>query len=166
MIRRWILRLTLGPLLLLIAHMLTFRQVPVPLTPLMIIRLFQGEGLEQEWVSLDEMSPHLARSVIGSEDNRFCTHEGVDWSADQSTPSWVQNRLSSLPMTERARCGLISSSDTHSCSSPSPWNRRIIISGVSGTGTCRKVSMCAMSSRSGPSVSRRIHRRIKTVASA
>ena len=45
LIRRWILRLTLGPLLLLIAHMLTFRQVPVPLTPLMIIRMIEGEGL-------------------------------------------------------------------------------------------------------------------------
>jgi monofunctional biosynthetic peptidoglycan transglycosylase len=79
--RRWILRLTLGPLLLIIAHLLIFRQVPVPLTPLMMIRLFQGEGLEHEWVPLEEMSPHLARSVIGSEDNRFCTHSGVDWSA-------------------------------------------------------------------------------------
>ena len=96
MIRRWILRLTLGPLLLLIAHMFTFRQVPVPLTPLMVIRLFEGEGLEHEWVSLEEMSPHLARSVIGSEDNRFCSHGGVDWSA-------VRDVLEEVSSGERAR---------------------------------------------------------------
>lgn len=96
MIRRWILRLTLGPLLLLIAHMLTFRQVPVPLTPLMIIRMIEGEGLVHEWVPLAEMSPHLARSVIGSEDNRFCTHEGVDWAA-------VKDVLEEVSSGERAR---------------------------------------------------------------
>lgn len=96
MIRRWILRLTLGPLLLLIAHMLTFRQVPVPLTPLMIIRMIEGEDLVHEWVPLAEMSPHLARSVIGSEDNRFCTHEGVDWSA-------VKDVLEEVSSGERAR---------------------------------------------------------------
>jgi len=94
--RRWILRLTLGPLLLLIAHMFTFRQVPVPLTPLMVIRLFEGEGLEHEWVSLDEMSPHLARAVIGSEDNRFCIHGGVDWDA-------VRDVLEEVSSGERAR---------------------------------------------------------------
>ena len=83
MMRRWLLRLTLGPILLLMAHLLTFRVVPVPLTPLMLIRLFEGQGLDHQWVPLDEMSPHLARSVIGSEDNHFCEHDGVDWSAVQ-----------------------------------------------------------------------------------
>ena len=76
--------------------MFTFRQVPVPLTPLMVIRLFEGEGLEHEWVSLDEMSPHLARAVIGSEDNRFCIHGGVDWDA-------VRDVLEEVSSGERAR---------------------------------------------------------------
>ena len=29
------------------------------------------------------MTPHLARAVIAAEDNRFCEHGGVDWSAVQ-----------------------------------------------------------------------------------
>ena len=80
-IRRWLIGLTLGPLLCVVAHMVVFKYVPVPLTPLMLIRLGQGEGLHYNWVSLSEMSPHLARAVIASEDNRYCEHSGIDWGA-------------------------------------------------------------------------------------
>ena len=79
--RRWFIRLTVGPLLLVIAHVLVFRYAPVPLTPLMVIRWAQGHGFSKDWVAMDEMSPHLARSVIAAEDNRFCEHDGIDWSA-------------------------------------------------------------------------------------
>lgn len=73
--------LTVGPLLCVVAHMVVFKYVPVPLTPLMLIRLGQGEDLHYDWVSLSEMSPHLARAVIASEDNRYCEHNGIDWGA-------------------------------------------------------------------------------------
>ena len=62
-------------------HVIIFRFLPVPITPLMVIRSIQGEGLDRQWVSIEEMSPHLARAVIASEDNRFCEHGGIDWSA-------------------------------------------------------------------------------------
>jgi monofunctional glycosyltransferase len=53
--------------------------VPPPITNLMIVRLLYGNGLSKDWVSLDEMSPYLAAAVITSEDARFCSHYGVDW---------------------------------------------------------------------------------------
>jgi len=62
-------------------HVIIFRFVPVPITPLMVVRTIEGEGLNHQWVSIDDMSPHLARAAIASEDNRFCEHSGVDWSA-------------------------------------------------------------------------------------
>lgn len=65
----------LGPPLLLLA----LRIVPPPLTPLMVIRLFEGEGLRKEWVSLEEMPAALAEAAVASEDNLFCTHSGFDW---------------------------------------------------------------------------------------
>jgi len=65
-------------------HVIIFRFVPVPITPLMVVRAIQGEGLDRQWVSIEQMSPHLARAVIASEDNRFCEHGGVDWSAVQT----------------------------------------------------------------------------------
>ena len=55
--------------------------VPPPITPLMIIRLFDGYGLQKDWTPLEAMSPAAYRAVIASEDNRFCKHSGIDWKA-------------------------------------------------------------------------------------
>ncbi|HVZ06958.1 monofunctional biosynthetic peptidoglycan transglycosylase [Rhodopila sp.] len=49
-----------------------FRFVPVPMTPLMVLRLAQGHGWHHRWVPLDRISPDLAKAVIASEDNWFC----------------------------------------------------------------------------------------------
>jgi len=59
--------------------LLAFRWLPVPVTPLMGIRVLQGEGLTRNWVALEDMSPWLVRAVVASEDARFCTHAGFDW---------------------------------------------------------------------------------------
>ncbi len=45
----------------------------------MLLRLFNGNGLHKQWVSLDRISPNLPRAVLSSEDARFCIHHGVDW---------------------------------------------------------------------------------------
>jgi monofunctional biosynthetic peptidoglycan transglycosylase len=70
---RWLVRtllvLLLAPPLLILA----FRFLPVPATPLMLIRAAQGHGWEHRWVSYDRIDPALARSVIAAEDNLFCT---------------------------------------------------------------------------------------------
>ena len=56
-----------------------FRWLPVPVTPLMVVRVFQGESLRRDWVPLEAVSPWLARAVVASEDARFCEHGGFDW---------------------------------------------------------------------------------------
>ena len=58
-----------------------YRFLPVPLTPLMVLRLFDGEGLSKDWVSYDEISPNLARAVIAAEDANYCRHWGFDFKA-------------------------------------------------------------------------------------
>jgi monofunctional biosynthetic peptidoglycan transglycosylase len=58
-----------------------YRIVPPPITILMIERLFQGQGLDHRWVPLRRISPALVRSVIASEDARFCAHHGFDMHA-------------------------------------------------------------------------------------
>jgi monofunctional biosynthetic peptidoglycan transglycosylase len=85
-VRRWIRRLIKLGLIasilfvfLPLTAVLVFRFVPVPLTPLMVIRLAEGEGLRHKWVPLERISPHLRQAVIASEDNRFCEHGGIDW---------------------------------------------------------------------------------------
>jgi monofunctional biosynthetic peptidoglycan transglycosylase len=58
---------------------LIYSAVPPPVSNVMILRLFTGNLIHKDWVSLDEMSPWLAKAVITSEDARFCDHSGVDW---------------------------------------------------------------------------------------
>ncbi|MES1991669.1 MAG: monofunctional biosynthetic peptidoglycan transglycosylase [Pseudomonadota bacterium] len=60
---------------------ITYRVVPPPVTPLMIIRLVEGYGITKDWVSLAHISPNLQRAVIASEDGKFCQHHGFDWVA-------------------------------------------------------------------------------------
>jgi monofunctional glycosyltransferase len=74
--------LLLGLLIVLLAPpglLLVYRFLPVPLTPLMVIRLAEGEGLRQRWVGLDEVAPVLPQAAVAAEDNRFCAHAGFDW---------------------------------------------------------------------------------------
>jgi monofunctional glycosyltransferase len=58
---------------------LVFRLAPVPGTPGMLISLIEGHGAQYRWVEYDRISPYLGRAVIGSEDQKFCSHNGFDW---------------------------------------------------------------------------------------
>ena len=83
--RRWTGRLVKGLALIFIIFPLVltllFRWVPPPATPLMVLRWFEGHGLDRRWTPLEDISPHLMRAVIASEDAKFCTHWGFDWAA-------------------------------------------------------------------------------------
>ena len=57
--------------------------IPPPLTPLMVIRLFEGDWIAKDWVPYEEISPNLARAVITAEDSGFCAHWGFDFEAIQ-----------------------------------------------------------------------------------
>jgi len=82
---RWCFRLAaaalglFGALPLLV--LLLAAVLPVPATPLMLLRLLEGEGWSQEWVPLAAVSPYLVPAIIAAEDNAFCQHDGVDWAA-------------------------------------------------------------------------------------
>ena len=76
----FLLVLAFGPLVILLAY----RFVPPPLTPLMVIRLFEGEGLSKDWTSLENITPSLPKLVIAAEDNTFCSHWGFDLEAYQA----------------------------------------------------------------------------------
>lgn len=70
--------LLFGPLVLI----LIYRFLPVPLTPLMVIRMVQGQPLHHQWVAYRKISPALPRALIASEDNLFCEEKfGFDMAA-------------------------------------------------------------------------------------
>lgn len=58
---------------------LLYTVVPPPVSNVMLLRAIKGAGIDRQWVSLEQISPHLPRAVITSEDARFCEHWGVDW---------------------------------------------------------------------------------------
>ena len=63
-----------------------FKWVPVPVTPLMIIRSVEQtdtnkKGWEHNWVPIEAISINLQKAVICSEDQFFLKHSGFDFKA-------------------------------------------------------------------------------------
>ena len=57
--------------------------MPVPGTYLMVQRAFQGDHIQRQGVSINNISPHLVRAVMAGEDAKFCAHHGFDVEAIQ-----------------------------------------------------------------------------------
>lgn len=82
-ILRWIVLFFFGSTIL---SVIALKWIPVYVTPLMVIRCVQqiGRGekirLKHHWVSMDdEMSIYMPVAVMASEDQRFLTHNGFDF---------------------------------------------------------------------------------------
>lgn len=79
--RRLLVFLALVLVVLPGALLLLYRLVPPPLTPLMVVRLVEGESLDHRPVPPSRISPHLFRALIAAEDAHFCDHAGFDFDA-------------------------------------------------------------------------------------
>jgi monofunctional biosynthetic peptidoglycan transglycosylase len=79
--RGWFSRALLWLFILLVAApvllLLIFRFLPIPGTPEMLLSLVEGKGARSSWA--DDINPVLGRSVIGAEDQNFCSHHGFDF---------------------------------------------------------------------------------------
>jgi monofunctional biosynthetic peptidoglycan transglycosylase len=66
-----------------------FKFVPVPFTPLMVIRAIENNAAGKEnlfshdWEPIENISPNLQKAVIASEDGTFLSHHGFDFTAMQ-----------------------------------------------------------------------------------
>jgi monofunctional biosynthetic peptidoglycan transglycosylase len=82
-----ILKIIVFFIVLSVGSTILFRWVPVPLTPLMLIRCVEQKGdgksmtLKHDWVSLEEIPPKLQLAVVCSEDQNYLKHYGFDWGA-------------------------------------------------------------------------------------
>lgn len=84
-----------------IALVTLLRWVPVRYTPVMLKRAFQfrqepGYRSEQEWVSMDEISPELIKAVVLAEDQKFYSHHGFDW--DELDAMWKAHQNEGAPL--------------------------------------------------------------------
>lgn len=72
-----------------IFFVLLFKFVPVPFTPLMVVRAIENKSAGKEiyfshdWVPLENISVNLQKAVIASEDGYFLKHNGFDFKAMQ-----------------------------------------------------------------------------------
>ncbi|MBB6326594.1 monofunctional biosynthetic peptidoglycan transglycosylase [Algoriphagus iocasae] len=74
-----------------------YRFVPVPVTPLMVIRLFEQTfdsekkvRLSKDWVPISEISKNAPQAVIAAEDQKFLDHHGFDFEAMKK--AWEGNK--------------------------------------------------------------------------
>lgn len=74
-----------------------YRFVPVPVTPLMVIRLFEQTfdsekkvKLRKDWVPMSEISKNVPQAVVASEDQKFLDHHGFDFDAMEK--AWEGNK--------------------------------------------------------------------------
>jgi monofunctional glycosyltransferase len=87
-ILRFLLKVCLWFFVSTIAVTIIYRFVPPPITPLMVIRLFEQASdknrdmrLSKDWVSIEEISASMPKAVITSEDQNFMEHFGLDFKA-------------------------------------------------------------------------------------
>jgi monofunctional biosynthetic peptidoglycan transglycosylase len=85
--KRQILRLArnlflIALLILLLPYLLApLYRAGHPVSTLMAWRYLTGAPMSRQWIDFGAISPHLPRSVVGSEDANFCRHHGIDWDA-------------------------------------------------------------------------------------
>ena len=58
-----------------------FYRVGHPVSALMAWRWLKGAPVARQWIDFAAISPALPRSVVASEDAKFCSHRGIDWDA-------------------------------------------------------------------------------------
>lgn len=84
---KFILKTIMWFFIISIGLTIIYRFVPVPVTPLMIIRCVEQKQdgkdmkLKKDWVSYDEISPALPLAVVDAEDQLFLDHYGFDFNA-------------------------------------------------------------------------------------
>ena len=69
-----------------LVSIIVFKFVPVPYTPLMVLRSIEHRKeahyhTYKVWQPLHEIAPEMVMAVMSSEDLRFAAHHGFDWSA-------------------------------------------------------------------------------------
>ncbi|MFM2393641.1 MAG: monofunctional biosynthetic peptidoglycan transglycosylase [Bacteroidota bacterium] len=84
---KWIYKAVILFIILSIVSTILFRWIPVPVTPLMLIRVGQqainGKELRlwKDWTPLEDISPSMQLAVVVTEDQEYLRHSGFDLEA-------------------------------------------------------------------------------------
>jgi len=80
-LRRWVARLALGLAGIVVLWVGLYALIAPPTTPYMLSEARRLGAVRHDWVSIDAISPDLARAVVAAEDANFCLHWGFDMGA-------------------------------------------------------------------------------------
>ena len=94
---RLVFKIVLWFFILSIGFTILYRFLPVPITPLMVIRLWEQAfdekkemRLYKDWVSISKISKNVPQAVIAAEDQKFMEHNGFDIEAMKK--AWENNQ--------------------------------------------------------------------------
>jgi monofunctional glycosyltransferase len=76
---QWTLVLIAASCTVLLTLVVVYRWIKPPTSSLILGQYLTGKKIDQRWVPLERISPHLIKAVILSEDAKFCRHFGIDW---------------------------------------------------------------------------------------
>lgn len=84
LLRLFLIKIPLALVCISLLWVLLLKWAPVKFTPLMLTRAIENRGNDdffthKKWTPLEDISPEMVKAVIASEDNRFDTHKGFDW---------------------------------------------------------------------------------------
>lgn len=88
---KWLSILAGGFLILSAAAVFIIGWTGPPPTLNMAGTAMKGVQVRQKWVALKDISPHLVRAVIASEDQNFCSHDGFDLREIQKAMQAAEN---------------------------------------------------------------------------
>ncbi len=94
---RFIWKTAMWFFILSIGSVILFRWLPIPVTPLMLIRCVEQKidgkemKLKKDWESLGKISPYLQLAVVCSEDQNFIKHYGFDFQAIDKAMEYNEN---------------------------------------------------------------------------
>lgn len=94
---RLVFKIIIWLFILSIGFTVLYRFLPVPITPLMVIRLWEQAfdkekeiRLKKDWVSISKISKNVPQAVIAAEDQKFMDHNGFDLEAMKT--AWENNQ--------------------------------------------------------------------------
>lgn len=94
---KFFLKVTLWFFIVSIGLVIIYRFVPVPITPLMVIRLVEqgfdeekSMKLKKDWVPIEKMSKNAPQAVYAAEDQKFLEHHGFD--LESMKKAWEGNK--------------------------------------------------------------------------
>lgn len=79
--RRWLVRVLALSFIIFVCTVVVHALTPPPKTLFMKQETARLGEIDYRWVSIDQVAPVMARSVVAAEDANFCLHWGFDMSA-------------------------------------------------------------------------------------